>query len=140
MARSGAVNFFESNQMASRAQLLCAHFAYRVVIVPLVSRAGARWAFCMNSMARTCRVPVSTSLPHVGRDDKDFARRALDHFQGAQDFRKQGNRSCYGDELKRVEVLLREIQRPRRYGGSSAPSLIGVAGRIVARFLALLLL
>jgi len=83
---------------------------------------------------------VSTSLPHVGRDDKDLARRALDHFQGAQDFRKQGNRSRYGDELKRVEVLLREIQKAPWVMGSSVSSLIGVAGRIVARFSALLLL
>src|SRR6266571_7509804 len=83
---------------------------------------------------------VSTSLPHVGCDDKDLARRALDHFQGAQDFRKQGNRSRYGDELKRVEVLLREIQKAPWVMGSSVSSLIGVAGRIVARFSALLLL
>jgi hypothetical protein len=83
---------------------------------------------------------VSTSLPHVGRDDKDLARRALDHFQGAQDFRKQGNRSRYGDELKRVEVLLREIQKAPWVMGSSVSSLIGVTGRIVARFSSLLLL
>jgi hypothetical protein len=67
-------------------------------------------SFAAKSPQEAARA-VSTSLPHVGRDDKDLARRALDHFQGAQDFRKQGNRSRYGDELKRVEVLLREIQK-----------------------------
>jgi len=96
-------------------------------------------SFAAKSPQEAARA-VSTSLPHVGRDDKDLARRALDHFQGAQDFRKQGNRSCYGDELKRVEVLLREIQKAPWVMGSSVSSLIGVAGRIVARFSALLLL
>jgi hypothetical protein len=96
-------------------------------------------SFAAKSPQEAARA-VSTSLPHVGRDDKDLARRALDHFQGAQDFRKQGNRSRYGDELKRVEVLLREIQKAPWVMGSSVSSLIGVAGRIVARFSALLLL
>jgi hypothetical protein len=35
----------------------------------------------------------------------------LDHFQGVQDFLKQGNWSRYGEEVKKVEVLLREMPK-----------------------------
>jgi hypothetical protein len=96
-------------------------------------------SFAAKSPQEAARA-VSTSLPHVGRDDKDLARRALDHFQGAQDFLKQGNRSRYGDESKRSKCCSREMPKAPWVMGSSMSSLIGVAGRIVARFSALLLL
>jgi hypothetical protein len=42
--------------------------------------------------------------------EKNLARQALEHFQRSQEFLKQGNWAGYGDELKRVESLLRDMQ------------------------------
>jgi hypothetical protein len=46
----------------------------------------------------------------VAKDQIDPARQALDHFQRAQEFLRQGNWAGYGEELKRVEALLRQMQ------------------------------
>jgi hypothetical protein len=35
----------------------------------------------------------------------------LEHFQRAQESLKQGNWSGYGDELKKVEALLKQMQK-----------------------------
>jgi uncharacterized membrane protein (UPF0182 family) len=43
----------------------------------------------------------------------DPARQALDHFQRAQESLRQGNWAAYGEELKKVEALLREMQTKR---------------------------
>jgi uncharacterized membrane protein (UPF0182 family) len=56
---------------------------------------------------------VSADSPQTGRDDKNLAGQALEHFQRAQDSLKQGNWSGYGDELKKVEALLKEMQKGR---------------------------
>jgi uncharacterized protein len=55
--------------------------------------------------------PAPASPAQVGVDDKNIARRALEHFQRAQESLKQGNWSGYGDELKKVEALLKEMQK-----------------------------
>jgi uncharacterized membrane protein (UPF0182 family) len=55
--------------------------------------------------------PVPDSPAQVAVDDKDLARRAWEHFQRAQESLKQGNWSGYGDELKKVEGLLKEMQK-----------------------------
>jgi uncharacterized membrane protein (UPF0182 family) len=55
--------------------------------------------------------PVPDSPAQVALDDKDLARRAWEHFQRAQESLKQGNWSGYGDELKKVEGLLKEMQK-----------------------------
>jgi hypothetical protein len=47
------------------------------------------------------------------KDDQPLARRALDHFQRSQEFLKQGNWAGYGEEMKKVESLLREMQNSR---------------------------
>jgi uncharacterized membrane protein (UPF0182 family) len=49
--------------------------------------------------------PVSAAT-----DQPDTARQALEHFQRAQEFLRQGNWSGYGEELKAVENLLRQMQ------------------------------
>jgi uncharacterized protein len=54
---------------------------------------------------------VPASSAQVGLDDKDLPRRAWEHFQRAQESLKQGNWSGYGDELKKVEALLKEMQK-----------------------------
>jgi len=45
------------------------------------------------------------------KSDQAPARQALDHFQRAQEYLRQGNWSGYGEELKRVETLLKEMQK-----------------------------
>ena len=47
------------------------------------------------------------------KSDQTLARQALDHFQRSQDLLKQGNWAGYGDELKQVENLLKEMQKNR---------------------------
>jgi uncharacterized protein len=56
---------------------------------------------------------VPASSAQVMLDDKDLPRRAWEHFQRAQESLKQGNWSGYGDELKKVEALLKEMQKNR---------------------------
>jgi uncharacterized protein len=47
------------------------------------------------------------------KGDQTLARQALDHFQRSQELLKQGNWAGYGEELKRVESLLKEMQKSR---------------------------
>ena len=60
-------------------------------------------------------VPAPSAAPplEVAKDQIDPARQALDHFQRAQEFLRQGNWAGYGEELKRVEALLRQMQTKR---------------------------
>ena len=51
--------------------------------------------------------------PATTRDDKNLPRQALEHFQRSQDFLKQGNWANYGDEMKKIEALLKEMQKGR---------------------------
>jgi uncharacterized membrane protein (UPF0182 family) len=45
--------------------------------------------------------------------EKDLARQALAHFSRAQELLRQGDWGGYGEELKKVEALLREMQKSR---------------------------
>jgi uncharacterized protein len=45
--------------------------------------------------------------------EKELARQALTHFSRAQELLRQGDWAGYGDELKKVEGLLREMQKSR---------------------------
>jgi uncharacterized membrane protein (UPF0182 family) len=45
-----------------------------------------------------------------GLEKKNLAAQALDHFRRSQESLKQGNWSGYGEEMKRVEALLKEMQ------------------------------
>ncbi len=44
-------------------------------------------------------------------EKKNLAAQALEHFRRSQELLKQGNWSGYGEELKRVEALLKEMQK-----------------------------
>jgi len=61
--------------------------------------------------AKEATQPVVAALPQTVKSDQTPARQALNHFQRAQDYLKQGNWSGYGDELKKVEALLKEMQK-----------------------------
>jgi hypothetical protein len=52
-------------------------------------------------------------MPAAATDDKNLGRRALEHFQRSQEFLKQGNWAGYGEEIKRVEALLNQMQNGR---------------------------
>jgi len=43
--------------------------------------------------------------------ENTLARRALEHFQRSQEFLKQGNWAGYGEELKKIEGLLKQMQK-----------------------------
>jgi uncharacterized membrane protein (UPF0182 family) len=51
--------------------------------------------------------------PTLATDDRSLSRRALEHFQRSQELLKQGNWAGYGDEMKRVEALLKQMQTDR---------------------------
>ena len=59
------------------------------------------------------------SLPQVAANmstllaKPNLAAQALDHFRRSQDALRQGNWSAYGEELKKVEGLLKEMQNPQ---------------------------
>ena len=55
------------------------------------------------------RAALATS-PQAAPEEKNIASQALEHFRRSQDFLKQGNWAGYGEELKKVEALLREMQ------------------------------
>jgi hypothetical protein len=53
---------------------------------------------------------ASTQAPTT---EKELARQALAHFLRSQELLRQGNWAGYGDELKKVEERLREMQQGR---------------------------
>jgi uncharacterized membrane protein (UPF0182 family) len=63
----------------------------------------------------TVQTPTAAPAPADGgeKDQNDAARQALDHFQRAQESLRQGNWAAYGEELKKVEALLRQMQTKR---------------------------
>jgi uncharacterized membrane protein (UPF0182 family) len=63
--------------------------------------------------AQDSRPAVATASAEITKDDKNLPRQALEHFQRSQEFLKQGNWPGYGDELKKVETLLKEMQKGR---------------------------
>lgn len=61
--------------------------------------------------AKEAAQPVVAALPQAVKSDQTPARQALNHFQRAQEHLKQGNWANYGDELKKVETMLKEMQK-----------------------------
>jgi uncharacterized membrane protein (UPF0182 family) len=59
------------------------------------------------------QTPAAAPAQEAAKDPGDPARQALDHFQRAQDALRQGNWAAYGEELKKVEGLLRQMQTKR---------------------------
>ncbi|MBI1993464.1 MAG: UPF0182 family protein, partial [Deltaproteobacteria bacterium] len=53
---------------------------------------------------------VSAS-PGVAGADKSLARRAMEHYTRSQEYLRQGNLAGFGEELKKLEALLREMQK-----------------------------
>jgi uncharacterized membrane protein (UPF0182 family) len=67
--------------------------------------------FGTKSPAQEAPRVASAGPPQGAPEDKSLAGQALEHFRRSQDFLKQGNWAGYGEELKKVEALLREMQK-----------------------------
>ncbi|MSP39091.1 MAG: UPF0182 family protein [Deltaproteobacteria bacterium] len=64
--------------------------------------------------AKEAAQPVVAAAPQAAaKSEQTPARQALDHFQRAQENLKQGNWAGYGDEMKKIEALLKEMQKGR---------------------------
>ncbi len=53
------------------------------------------------------------AAPEVGRGEKGLPSRALEHYTRSQEFLRQGNWAGFGEELKRMEAILKEMQKGR---------------------------
>ena len=62
--------------------------------------------------ASTEPTPVAASVKEA-RIDSTLAQRALEHFSRSQEFLRQGNWARYGEEQKRLEAILRDMQQGR---------------------------
>jgi uncharacterized membrane protein (UPF0182 family) len=62
---------------------------------------------------RAAQAKAVLAAPQAGANAKDLARQALDRFARAQEFLRQGNWAGFGDELKRVEGLLKEMEKQK---------------------------
>jgi uncharacterized membrane protein (UPF0182 family) len=63
---------------------------------------------------RAPRQPTQrVGLPAAPAAEKDLAGRALEHYTRAQDMLRQGNWAGYGEELKKLEGVLREMQKTK---------------------------
>jgi len=49
----------------------------------------------------------------VAKGGTGLAGRALDHYRRSQEFLRQGNWAGFGEELKRLEILLKELEKGR---------------------------
>jgi len=58
-------------------------------------------------------MPQPAAATQASTTEKELARQALAHFSRAQELLRQGDWAGYGDELKKVETLLREMQKSR---------------------------
>ncbi len=54
-----------------------------------------------------------TGHPEVAGKEKGLASRALEHYSRSQEFLRQGNWAGFGEELKKIEPLLKEMQKGR---------------------------
>jgi hypothetical protein len=62
--------------------------------------------------ASTEPTPMAASIKET-RIESTLAQRALEHFSRSQELLRQGNWAGYGEEQKRLEALLREMQQGR---------------------------
>ena len=58
-------------------------------------------------------MPQPAAATQASTAEKELAGQALAHFSRAQELLRQGDWAGYGDELKKVETLLREMQKSR---------------------------
>ena len=61
----------------------------------------------------TARPAPVAGLPEAGGKEQSLARQAWEHYSRLQEFLRQGNWAGFGDELKKIEALLKEMQKGR---------------------------
>jgi uncharacterized membrane protein (UPF0182 family) len=61
--------------------------------------------------ARQTPQPVGIQAPQAA--EKSLAGRALEHYMRAQEFLRQGNWAGYGEELRNLEAVLKEMQKAK---------------------------
>ncbi|MBI2991608.1 MAG: UPF0182 family protein, partial [Deltaproteobacteria bacterium] len=59
----------------------------------------------------TAQAGQVSASPGVAGADKSLARRAMEHYTRSQEYLRQGNLAGFGEELKKLEALLREMQK-----------------------------
>jgi uncharacterized membrane protein (UPF0182 family) len=62
---------------------------------------------------RVTREATSVVAPELTRGDRTVANRALEHYTRSQEYLRQGNWAGFGEELKKLEDLLKEMQKGR---------------------------
>jgi hypothetical protein len=62
---------------------------------------------------RAAREKAAPAAPQVAGRERNLAAEAMDHYARAQEFSRQGNWSGFGEELKRLEAVLKEMQKAR---------------------------
>jgi uncharacterized membrane protein (UPF0182 family) len=63
------------------------------------------------SDAGTRETPRTGAVAEIARDGRNLARRALEHYLKSREFLRQENWAGYGAELKRLEEVLREMEK-----------------------------
>ena len=62
---------------------------------------------------RPTRETAQVAVAEVARGEKTPASRALEHYMRSQELLRQGNWAGFGEELKRLESVLKELQKGR---------------------------
>ncbi|MBI3000373.1 MAG: UPF0182 family protein, partial [Deltaproteobacteria bacterium] len=62
---------------------------------------------------RPTRETTQVTVAGVAREAKSPASRALEHYTRSQELLRQGNWAGFGEELKRLESVLKELQKGR---------------------------
>lgn len=61
----------------------------------------------------TAQAGQVSASPGVAGAEKSLARRSMEHYTRSQEYLRQGNLAGFGEELKKLEALLKEMQRGR---------------------------
>ncbi len=85
-------------------------FGNRIVMEETLDQALQR-IFGAKPAKDTPQAGSAAAVATPVKGDQTLARQALDHFQRSQELLKQGNWAGYGEELKKVEGLLKEMQK-----------------------------
>ena len=87
-------------------------FGERIAMEETLDQALQR-IFGAKPAAEAATAASATAVVTPVKGDQTLARQALDHFQRSQELLKQGDWAGYGEELKKVEGLLKEMQRAK---------------------------
>jgi len=59
------------------------------------------------------KLEAKVAMKPVGSgEDMSLARQAIEHYKRSQELMSEGNWAGFGDELRRLEVVLKKMQKP----------------------------